>query len=118
MELEELIEQIAEYGFVESYYRITLVLPRKMLGNGKKFEIYSKEHGGEKPWTNKDCKIPIKYTEGAEIGAITRDCVEVAYIISLEELVPFTEELWKALEEFDYWIKVKINDTTTMGNET
>ena len=118
MELEELIQQIAEYGFVESHYRINLVLPKKMLGKGKKFRIYNKEYGAVAPWTNKDCKIPIGFVDGAEIGAITSDCVEVAYIISLEYLVPFAEKLWKALEEFDYWVKVKTNETTTLGNET
>lgn len=117
MELEELIGLIAERGYKGEYYRITLVLPKAMLGKGRKYELYHRGFGDAQPWTNGDCGIPVEHVEGALVEDFVGVKVDAAFIIPLDELVPFAEDLWLALKKYDYDIEVK-EDETTVGNKT
>jgi len=123
MKLQEFIKQIADIGlanngFREEYYRFILFLPNKMLGRGRKESMYVRRlDTGAKPWSNKDFTIPIEHVEGALILSRQDDMAEISFLISLEELRPFAKDLWEALKDYDYNVKVKPNETS-VGDKT
>ncbi len=117
MELQELIEQITDYGFKEEYYSFTLFLPKAMLGKGRKYETYLRESNLDTlPWANGDCSIPVEHVEGALIEKVEGEMAEVSFLMPLEELIPFVENLWDALKEFNFDVKVKVIDDVTVGD--
>ena len=117
MELQELVEQIADNGFKEEYYGFTLFLPRAMLGQGRKYEMYLREEERDtKPWGNGDCSIPVKHVEGALVEKVEGVMAEVSFIMPLEELTLFAENLWDALKDFNFDVKVKVSDDVTVGD--
>lgn len=122
MKRSELISEIAKQGLTEDekvdYYRVHLVLPKKMLGRGKKYEMYTRIVSDTKPWKNGDCKIPVDNVEGAVVIGTNGDYATIDFIITLERLRPFVEELWKELKNFNYDVMVKMNNADAVGDET
>jgi hypothetical protein len=115
MNMNEILKEITENYFFEDYYRFDLKLPKKIIGRGKTYELYVAPFDC-KPWANGDCKVPLQHVEGAMIKEIISDYVIISFIIDLNNLVPFLQELWQELKEYDYAVELINNGIATMGN--
>ena len=125
--IEILQKKICEVGFKESHYRFDLILPRALLGKGKKFEIYDREViNGDSNWFRSDCHVPLDDVRGAMIEEMNSKHVVVAFLVPLEKLRDFVDTLWAELEPHDYDVEVvikdddveeKMNNVRTVGNK-
>lgn len=104
---EDFQTKICEEGFRNDYYRFDLILPRKLLGNGRKFNIFNRDATDyDSGWLRVDCKIPLEHVEGAMIAETNGDHVIVAFIVPVEELRSFVDDLWEELKDFEYDVGV------------
>ena len=105
MNKKDFTQQIHKTGHVKNatgeYYRFDVIVPRTVLGNGRKFEMFVKEGMENKTgWFTETCDMPMDCIEGIILIKNIDDMVRLGLYILEPNIKTFINEVWKVLQEY------------------
>lgn len=103
MSENDLFNMINLIGYKKDCYRFDMLIPRAMLGKGKKFPLYNSdcEPDESSAWVREDCKFPIKYVVGAHLVNGDNGMVRIGVLLDTKQLVSFIKVFLENIKEFN-----------------
>ena len=104
MEREDLFREMHEKGYQVDCYRFDIIVPRTMLGNGRKFPLLTMAYPDTKSaWFNETCRVPVELVEGVVLeGKVNSRHVRIGFLIPIINIGRFADELWNSLRDCDF----------------
>jgi len=104
MNKKDFTQQIHKVGKVKNstgeYYRFDVIIPRVVLGKGRKFEMFVKEGMENKTgWFTETCDFPMDCVEGIILIKDINGRVRLGLYILKPNIERFISEAWKVLQE-------------------
>lgn len=104
MNKKDFTQQIREIGKVKNstgeYYRFDIIVPRTILGGGRKFEMFVREGMENKTgWFAETCDLPMDCIEGIILIKDINGKVRLGLYILKPDIKGFINETWKVLKE-------------------
>jgi len=111
MNKKDFLQQIHKVGEVKNitgeYYRFDIIVPRTILGNGRKFEMFIKDFFESKTgWFTKTCDIPMDCVEGITLIKDIGGKVRLGLYILKPNIDRFINEAWEVLQEHADIVKI------------
>jgi len=104
MNKKDFTQQIHKTGHVKNitgeYYRFDVIVPRTILGKGRKFKMFINDLFESKTgWFTKTCDIPMDCVEGIILIEDINSRVRLGLYILKPDIERFINEMWMILQE-------------------